>query len=171
MRALPLAAPAEAAPFPLVPLLRPARLSDVPGLECLQAPWIGTGDLLPRSRYDLCRHVREYHVAIAADGQLVGCVALKLYSLELAELAALAVRPDWQAVGVGRRLCEAVITEARSLGIGEVFALTRQPLFFARLGFMPADRNHFPLKVWADCTRCARQHACDEVAVARQLMP
>jgi N-acetylglutamate synthase-like GNAT family acetyltransferase len=150
--------------------VRPAQLSDVPALEALIAPFVAIGDLLPRSRYDLCRHIKEYHVAVGPHDRIVGCVALKVYSLELAELAALAVHEGWQARGVGRALCEAVIAEARALGLGEVFALTRKPLFFTRLGFEPAVRGHFPLKVWADCTRCSRRDACDEVAVTVKLL-
>ena len=149
--------------------VRPARLSDVPDLESLIAPFVAAGDLLPRSRYDLCRHVKEYHVALTPDGRIIGCVALKVYSLELAELAALAVDAAWQSRGVGRALCDAVLDDARALGLDEVFALTRKPLFFARLGFEPAAREHFPLKVWADCTRCSRRDACDEVAVTLRL--
>ena len=149
--------------------IRPASLGDVPALEALVVPWVASGDLLPRSRYDFCRHIREYHVAVDHDGAVVGSVALKLYSLELGELGALAVRDDWQGAGLGRALCTAVIDEARGLGLREVFALTRKPLFFARLGFAPAERAHFPLKVWADCARCPRQDACDEVAVTLKL--
>lgn len=149
--------------------IRPAVLGDVPALETLMAPWVAAGELLPRSRYDLCRHIREYHVAADQDGSVVGCVALKLYSLELGELGALAVRGDRQGIGLGRELCRTVIAEARALGLRELFALTRKPLFFTRLGFEPAVREHFPLKVWADCARCPRQDACDEVAVSLRL--
>src|SRR2546429_4423778 len=46
-----------------------------------------------------------------------------------------------------------------------LLALTRKPAFFLKVGFAPAEREHFPLKVWADCTRCPRQNCCDEVAV------
>jgi amino-acid N-acetyltransferase len=59
--------------------------------------------------------------------------------------------------------------DARALGLSEVFGLTRKPLFFLRLGFRVAEKEQFPLKVWSDCTRCPRQHACDEVAVALTL--
>jgi N-acetylglutamate synthase-like GNAT family acetyltransferase len=156
------------APGARLPQIRPALLADVPSLEALIAPFVASGDLLPRSRYDLCRHIREYHVA-DQDGAVVGSVALKLYSLDLGELGALAVRADWQGVGLGRALCATVVDEARDLGLREVFALTRQPLFFARLGFESAERERFPLKVWADCARCPRQHACDEVAVTLKL--
>ena len=125
----------SAVPVVALASVRPAALADVPALGALMAPYIATGDLLPRSEYDLCRHLKEYVLAQAPDGSVIGCGALKLYSPVLAE----------------------------------VFALTRQPLFFLRLGFVPTDKAHFPLKVWADCSRCPRREACDEVAVGLRL--
>jgi N-acetylglutamate synthase-like GNAT family acetyltransferase len=149
--------------------LRPATLADVAAMEALMAPFVVTGDLLPRSNYDLCRHIKEYVVALASDGSLVGTGSLKVYSTQLAEIAGLAVRDDQQGRGVGKALVEALLVDARALGLDEVFGLTRKPLFFLRLGFRVAEKEQFPLKVWADCTRCPRQHACDEVAVALKL--
>jgi len=102
-------------------------------------------------------------------GGIVGCASLKVYSTGLAEIAGLAVRDDQQGKGVGKALVEALLLDARALGLDEVFGLTRKPLFFMRLGFRVAEKEQFPLKVWADCTRCPRQHACDEVAVALTL--
>lgn len=155
------------------PVVRPATLADVPGLEALIAPFVASGDLLPRSNYDLCRHIKEYLVVEGPGGgggeAVVGCGALKIYSRELAEVAGLAVRDDHQGVGIGRALVQALLVEGRRLGVSEVFALTRKPVFFFRLGFEPAVREHFPLKVWADCDRCPRQASCDEVAVALRL--
>ena len=149
--------------------LRPATLSDVAAMEVFMAPFVATGDLLPRSNYDLCRHIKEYIVAEAPDGSLVGTGSLKVYSAQLAEIAALAVREDQQGRGVGKAIVEALVVDARALGLSEVFGLTRKPLFFMRLGFRVAEKEQFPLKVWADCARCPRQHACDEVAVALTL--
>ncbi|HET9385866.1 MAG TPA: N-acetyltransferase [Gemmatimonadales bacterium] len=150
--------------------LRPATLADVAAMETLMAPFVATGDLLPRSNYDLCRHIKEYVLAEAPDGSIVGCASLKVYSTELAEIAGLAVRDDQQGRGVGKRLVEALLLDARALGLNEVFGLTRKPLFFLRLGFQVVEKEErFPLKVWADCTRCPRQDACDEVAVALTL--
>ena len=154
---------------PAPQLVRAAVLADVPALERLMAPYVATGDLLPRSNYDLCRHIKEYVVAGAPDGGLVGCGSLKIYSRDLAEIAGLAVHPDHQGTGVGRALTEALIGEARAHGLSEVLALTRKPTFFLRLGFVPAEKEHFPLKVWADCTRCPRQNCCDEIAVVLKL--
>lgn len=159
----------SAVPVVALATVRPATLADVPALASLMAPYIATGDLLPRGEYDLCRHLKEYVVAQAPDGSVIGCGALKLYSPTLAEVAGLAVRADRQGMGVGRAIVEALVAEARTLGLAEVFALTRQPRFFLRLGFEPTEKAHFPLKVWADCTRCSRREACDEVAVSRAL--
>ena len=151
------------------PVVRAAVLADVARMEALMAPFVATGDLLPRSNYDLCRHIKEYVVAEDADGAIVGTASLKVYSTSLAEIAALAVRDDQQGRGVGRALVESVIDDARALGLKEVFGLTRKPMFFLRLGFRAAEKEQFPLKVWADCARCPRQDACDEVAVALTL--
>ena len=159
---------APRSPLPGV-ALREAVLADVPHLEALMARYVQSGDLLPRSNYDLCRHIKEYVVAQAPTGELIGCGSLKVYSRDLAELAALAVREDWQRAGVGGALLAALIAEARVHGLAEVLALTRKPAFFLRVGFAPAEREHFPLKVWADCNRCPRQTCCDEVAVVLRL--
>jgi amino-acid N-acetyltransferase len=159
---------APCSPLPGV-ALRGAVLADVPQLEALMAPYVQTGDLLPRSNYDLCRHIKEYVVAEAPTGDVIGCGSLKVYSRDLVELAGLAVRKDWQGAGVGKALVDALIGEARAQGLAEVLALTRKPHFFLRLGFAPAEREHFPLKVWADCVRCPRNNCCDEIAVSLRL--
>ena len=159
----------SALPLPLTqPKVRRADLGDVPQLELLMAPYILSGDLLPRSNYDLCRHIKEYVVAEAA-GEIVACGSLKIYSRDLGEVAALAVHPEWQGAGLGRALLRALVLEARSHGLTEVLALTRKPAFFLKLGFAPAEREHFPLKVWADCARCPRNTCCDEMAVTLRL--
>ncbi|MBI1968010.1 MAG: N-acetyltransferase [Gemmatimonadetes bacterium] len=168
------AAPINLAPSPTTPhsllpgAVRGAVLADVPQLLALMAPFVASGDLLPRSEYDLCRHIKEYLVVEAGEA-IVGCGSLKIYSQELAELAALAVHEDCQGTGLGRVVVEALVAEARALGLQKVFALTRKPVFFLRVGFAEADKAEFPLKVWADCARCPRQACCDEVAVARQV--
>src|SRR3989442_1988415 len=127
---------------PLATLVRAALLADVPALEALQAPYVATGDLLPRSNYDLCRHIKEWVVvAEPADGAIVGCGALKIYSAELAEVAGLAVRRDPPGGGVGRARLGGRLAQARDHRLAPVFALTRQPDFFLPLGFAPAEKE------------------------------
>lgn len=171
MSALPVHAAERTAPLSPHPgvVVRGAALADVPQLESLMAPFMATGDLLPRSNYDLCRHIKEYVVAEASPGDIVACGSLKIYSRRLGEVAGLAVRPDWQGAGLGRALIEALVLEARAQGLTEVLALTRKPSFFIKLGFTLAERERFPLKVWADCAKCPRQTCCDEIAVVLTL--
>ena len=146
--------------------VRAATLADVPSLERIMAPYVAAGDLLPRSDYDLCRHIKEYVVAEDASGAVVACGSLKVYSRGLGEIAGLAVRADCQGQGLGRAIVEGLLAEARGMGLSEVLALTRKPAFFLRVGFISTDKAHFPLKVWADCARCPRRECCDEIAVS-----
>src|SRR5260370_36314254 len=110
------------------------------------APDGQAGELLPRSNYDLCRHIKEYVVAEASAGEIIGCGSLKVYSRDLAELAALAVRADWQGTGVGGALLSALIAEARAHALAEGLAPTRQPAFFLNAGLVAAERRHLPPK-------------------------
>ena len=83
----------------------------------------------------------------------------------LHERAAFPAQAAVQGSGVGRRIVEALMARASRLGVREVFALTRRPDFFERLGFSVADKDRFPQKIWVDCERCPRRDACDEIAV------
>ena len=67
-------------------------------------------------------------------------------------------------------LVERIEEEARAVGIGTIFALTLQELFFHRLGFRTVPKELFPLKVWTDCRTCASRDACEEIAVVRELL-
>jgi amino-acid N-acetyltransferase len=46
-----------------------------------------------------------------------------------------------------------------------VFALTRKPGFFLKLGFELTRMEDLPRKVQKDCVFCPKFAACDEVAV------
>src|SRR3989449_7743594 len=134
--------PAPSSPLPGV-AVRAAVLSDVSQLETLMAPYVATGDLLPRSNYDLCRHIKEYVVAeaLSEGGTIVGCGSLKVYSVALAEVAGLAVRPDWQGSGIGRALLEALLAEARTYGLGGAVEHTPKPQFLLQFGFRVIPYN------------------------------
>jgi N-acetylglutamate synthase-like GNAT family acetyltransferase len=134
-------------------------------MVALMEPFIASGDLLPRTASDLERDLANYSVTVDPAGQVIGMGALKPYSATLAEVIALAVSPIWQGRGVGRAVVERLLARAAELNIGEVFALTRVPGFFHRLGFATVDKGRFPLKVWFDCSLCSRRHCCDEIAV------
>ena len=113
--------------------------------------------------------IDDYVVAVDGRGAVLGCGALKEYSPSIAEVAAIAVSPDAQGLGLGRRIVHAVEALARKRGIPEVFALTLEPEFFEALGYSRVDRARFPEKIRRDCIGCARRFACNETCFAKPL--
>jgi argininosuccinate lyase/amino-acid N-acetyltransferase len=150
--------------------LRRARLTDVPAIAGVMAEYVMQGALLPRPVSELYQCVREFVVA-ERGGQVVACAALRVLWDDVAEVRTLAVRPDHHGRGLGGVLVQSLIADARALGIPRVIALTREVPFFERCGFVVVPRESLPRKVWTDCVRCPKRHACDEVAVALDLVP
>jgi N-acetylglutamate synthase-like GNAT family acetyltransferase len=146
------------------PLLRAALPSDVVHVHEHLQQFVGPGVLLPRSEAQVTRDIADFTVAVEGAA-IVGTVALRTYSAELAEIGALAVAPHLQGTGVGRRLVEAAVTRARTAGLHRVFALTLEEGFFQRLGFVTTDIAAFPQKIAADCSTCGRRPTCAERAV------
>lgn len=156
--------------------LRRARVADVPGIAGVMAPYVVDGVLLPRPVSELYQCVREFHVVERAGtdgaaGTIVACAALRLLWRDLGEVRSLAVRPDAHGRGLGAALVDAVVGDARALGLPRVIALTREIAFFERCGFFARERESLPRKVWTDCVRCPKRHACDEVAMTLDLVP
>jgi len=160
----------DAAPRPDGIVIRRARVDDVPAIAALMARYVEQDVLLPRPVSELYQCIREFHVAEGAEG-IVACAALRLLWHDLGEVRSLAVRPDAHGQGLGQALVERVVADARALGLPRVIALTREVEFFVRCGFREEPRENMPRKVWTDCVKCARRHACDEVAVTFDLVP
>lgn len=157
-------------------VLRRARVADVTGIAGVMAPYVVEGTLLPRPVSELYQCVREFHVvervaAGDAPAGIVACAALRLLWRDLGEVRSLAVRPDAHGKGLGAALVEAVVADARALGLPRIIALTREVGFFQRSGFGAEQREAIPRKVWTDCVRCPKRHACDEVAMTLDLVP
>ena len=157
-------------------VLRRAQVADVPGIAGVMAPYVVEGSLLPRPVSELYQCVREFHVVerVSENGQaptIVACAALRLLWRDLGEVRSLAVRPDAHGKGLGAALVAAVVADARALGLPRIIALTREVGFFQHSGFNAQPRESIPRKVWTDCVRCPKRHACDEVAMTLDLVP
>jgi amino-acid N-acetyltransferase len=155
-------------PAPPKVSVRKARMGDVEAMHALIAAFARRDFMLPRSRAELYDSLRDYQVAVAA-GRVVGCGALVIAWENLGEIRSLAVAEAFQRKGIGGRLAEACLDEARRLGIKRVFALTNNSAFFKRLGFVPVAKETLPHKIWADCIKCPKFPDCDEEAVAINL--
>src|SRR5260370_7733397 len=67
--------------------------------------------LLPRPLAEICENVRDFHV-VEEDGNIIGCGALHLYGVHLAEIRSICVSPELQKKGAGTLLIEALLAEA-----------------------------------------------------------
>ncbi len=149
--------------------LRKAHIEDVKTIHGLLMQAAGDGLVLPRSLSQLYGHVREFYVMAGQDGTILGCSALSIMWSDLAEVRSLVVAPSQRRLGLGKKLVEACLEEARSLGISRVFALTYQVDFFCDSGFEVVSKDVLPQKVWTDCINCPKFPDCDEVAVLRSV--
>lgn len=145
-----------------------ARLEHVDGMHALVSEFAARGLMLPKSREQLWRHVREYFVMEGSDGGVLGCGGLRIYTPELAEIVGLAVDEEAHGRGVGRRLVERLEAEAEGLGIRRLFAMTLTEGFFRRLGFRTVERATIPEKEEADCRGCFKRAVCREVAMMKK---
>jgi len=149
---------------------RKAKLPDAEAIHALIAQYSGDGTLLPRSRAELCENVRDF-VVVEQDGEVLGCGALHLYGTHLTEIRSICVHPSAKGRGAGRVLVEALLEEAAEQSVACVCLFTRIPEFFAHFGFREARRVELPDKIYKDCVKCPRLHACDEVAMIRGEAP
>jgi amino-acid N-acetyltransferase len=150
------------------PIVRRAHIDDVEHMGALVNGYANQGIMLPKTPAQLFNNLRDFIVA-DADGQVVGCAGLKILWRDMAEIVSLAVHPEWQGRGLGRRLCEPLIEDAQALGIATVLALTYQVPFFHKLGFEIVPRHNLSQKVWQDCQFCAKHDCCDEIAMILKL--
>jgi N-acetylglutamate synthase-like GNAT family acetyltransferase len=145
--------------------IRKPRPADVPRMMPLLDKYVRENEILPRTVDDVYRSIREWAVAEAQNTQIVGVGSLAIMSSDLAEVRSLVVHPDYHGRGIGRGLVGLLLAEAKLLAVGRVFALTRKPQFFLRLGFQLTRIEKLPRKVRRDCVFCPIFHACDEVAL------
>jgi len=153
-------------------MIRPATVHDVPRIQEIINSHAGLGKMLFKSLAQLYEGLRDFAVFEMAtdDGPTVaGCVAISIIWADLAEVRSLAVDDDFMGRGIGRRLVDWTVDEARRLQIRRLMSLTYEEVFFRKLGFEVVAKETLPLKVWSDCVRCPKNTHCDEIAMVRLL--
>lgn len=149
--------------------IRAALVGDVPAICDLINHYAELGKMLHRSRESTYRSLRDFLVAEAGDGEIIGCAAVTVFWADLAEVRSLAISPANLRAGVGARLLTAGVDSARQLGIKRMFTLTYEQEFFGKNGFEIIDRQSLPEKVWGACISCPKADACDEIAMMLSL--
>ena len=79
---------------------RRAILPDVEAIHTIIHPYAEKNILLPRSLPELCENVRDFLVA-EHEGRIIGCGALHLYGMHLAEIRSIAVTASAKGLGAG----------------------------------------------------------------------
>ena len=148
----------------LSPVIRNATIHDVPRISDIINSHAGLGKMLFKSYAQLFESLRDFAV-YEEEGRIVGCVALSIIWADLTEVRSLAVDNDHRGKGIGSKLTQWCIDEARRLGIRKLMSLTYEQRFFEKLGFEVVEKETLPLKVWSDCVRCPKNENCDEIAM------
>lgn len=118
--------------------IRPAKTTDVRAIRDLIDVYSVDGSLLSKATVTIFEQIQEFLVA-EIDGTVIGCGALHVMWEDLAEVRTLAVRPDQARHGIGSKILEQLLDNARALGIKRVFCLTFMKDFFGRHGFVEID--------------------------------
>ncbi len=124
--------------------IRHATIDDVVGLLALLQPLEEQGILIKRSQENLEQDIEHYSV-IERDGMVLGCSALYQLDDESAEVASVAIHPDYRNGSRGADLLAFLEQQARSLGLLKLFVLTtRTAHWFVEQGFVEVDSSHLP---------------------------
>ncbi len=149
-------------------IIRPAVETDIQPICDLVNHFADQNLMLHRTPDQVRRALGDFLVA-EADGRVIGCGYIAYLGPDLVELRSLAVDPAWHGRGVGGKIVDALVETARQRGLRQICALTLVPDFFQRLGFHVVNRWEISPKIWGECVYCPKFHACDEIAVLRDL--
>jgi len=129
--------------------IRPASIEDVGGIIELIQPLEEEGILVPRSRELLEIEINHFTV-MERDGTIIGTVALYPYpSHGVAEIAGLAIHPDYRDEGRGDLLLQHIDQQLQKDGstIRQLFVLsTRTSHWFREQGYEPAKLADLPVE-------------------------
>jgi amino-acid N-acetyltransferase len=132
--------------------VRRARTADVRAIRDLVEPLTATRVLVAKDAVAYYEGLQQFRVA-EVDGRVLGCGALHVLWEDLAEVRTLAVHQDALGQGIGGRVLEALLQDARDLGIERVFCLTFEVAFFGHHGFAPIEGQAVPPEVYAELLR------------------
>ena len=149
-------------------MIRPATVHDVSRISEIINSHAELGRMLFKSYAQLYESLRDFAV-YEKDNRVVGCCALAIIWADLTEIRSLAVDDAYRGQGIGKRLTEWAVEEARRLQVRRIMSLTYEQTFFEKLGFEVVNKDALPLKVWSDCVRCPKRDGCDEIAMVHVL--
>ena len=133
-------------------VVRRARTPDVRVIRDIVAPMSENRRIITKDAVTYYESVHEFRVA-EIDGVVVGCGALHVMWEDLAELRTLAVLPAYHGHGAGSALLQALLDDARDMGVQRVFCLTFETAFFAHHDFEVIEGRAVEPQVYAELLR------------------
>lgn len=147
--------------------VRPALPADIRAIRELVEPYANERILIAKEQVAYYEAVQELVVAVDAGGTVVGCGALHVMWVDLAEIRTLAVHPAWRGAGVGSALMATLLGRARALELARVFCLTFEVDFFARHGFAEIEGTVVSTEVYAELLRSHDDGVAEFLDLAR----
>lgn len=126
--------------------IRPARKKDVQSIHNITRTGARTDALRPKTRQMIEHSIGDFFV-YEIDDSIIGCAALTTYPrCKTLELGSVYVHNFYEGKGVGRKLVEYAILEARGRKANKLIALSTQAYdFFTRTcGFIEGTVNDLP---------------------------
>ena len=148
--------------------VRRAQTSDVKSIRDLVRPLAENRVLLEKEAVAYYENLQEFFVAEDSAGNVIGCGGLHVMWEDIAEVRTLATDAGWRGHGVGHRLLQKLLAEARELGVSRVFCLTFEVDFFLRNGFsVMAEQSAVDPEVYSELLRSTDEGVAEFLDLAR----
>ena len=119
---------------------------DIPAVLSVMQPFIEKEILLPRNYENLLKNLSDY-IVYEIDGGIRACGALHDYGDGQAEILGIAVDSSFSNLGIGPKIINFLIQQAKSKNIKTIFILTTKTSdWFESLGFTSDTIDSIPLK-------------------------
>ena len=145
------------------------NLKNINDIQEVLQDYVKEGIILKRDDDEVAMNIRSYIVCYK-ENKAIGVGALHIFSPFLGEIRSLGVKKEFHSKGIGKKIVNSLLKEAKNLGLKEVLVLTYEKEFFKNLGFIEIPKESIPdKKIWADCIKCKFFPNCSEIALIKHL--
>lgn len=113
---------------------RRATVRDIQAVYDFLHPFMERQQILTRTPEQVAA-LLPYSQLVYCNSQVVGFVAVEIYSHKLAEIQCLCVAPEFQRQGIGKKLVRFCVEVTRDEGILELMAISASDKFLMDCGF------------------------------------
>ena len=116
-------------------MLKKAEAKDIPAMLKLVNSWAKKSRVLPVTKKELRKRLRLSWVWENRKKEVVGYVSLLIYRKELAEIRSMCVEKNYQRRGIGTKLLQRALLEAKKRRITTILTITKAPEFYKHQQF------------------------------------